>query len=80
MFKATPHSFLFRFVVVVAGLSMIALGLAPLLQNDLFYTNWFGGLVLAPLAILFGLIIIACAIFKPDWLKDKRKWQKGRWQ
>jgi hypothetical protein len=80
MLKVTPHSFLLRFVLTVAGISMIALGLAPLQKNGLFYTNWFWGLVFAPIAILFGIFIIVCAIFKPDWLKDKRRWHKGRWQ
>jgi hypothetical protein len=64
-----PHGFLFRFVITLLGLAAIALGLAPILQHGLFYSNWFGELVFAPLAILFGLFLIYCAIFKPDWLK-----------
>jgi hypothetical protein len=36
---------------------MISLGVAPILKRgDIFYTNWFGGLVFSPLAIIFGFL------------------------
>ena len=58
-----------RIVAALAGLAMISLGVAPIIQRgDMFYTNWFGGLVFSPLAIIFGLFTIGCAVFKPSWL------------
>lgn len=60
---------LLRTVVGLAGLATISLGIAPILtRGDIFYTNWFGGLVFSPLAIIFGLFTIGCAVFKPSWL------------
>jgi len=57
----------------MAGLAIIGFGLAPLLHGgDLFGTNWFGELVFAPLAIALGLIVVAFALFKPEWLVAKR--------
>jgi hypothetical protein len=55
MFKAEPRGFLYRLVAALAGLSMISLGVLPILgRGDMFYANWFGGLVFAPIAVLFG--------------------------
>jgi hypothetical protein len=53
---------------------MIGLGLRPiLLSGDLNYRNWFGGLVFAPLAIVFGLFVLLAALFKPQFLQTTRK-------
>jgi hypothetical protein len=67
-----PHGILYRIVAVVAGLAIVGFGVTPLLRGDLFSTNWFGELVFAPLAIGFGLIVIAFALFKPEWLVANR--------
>ncbi len=73
MLNVETRGFLNRFVAALAGLAMISLGAIPFLRNgDLFYLNWFGGLVFAPLAVLFGFFTIFCAIFKPNWLAAKR--------
>jgi formate-dependent nitrite reductase membrane component NrfD len=73
MLNADPQGFLYRIVAVVAGFAIIGVGAAPLLQrSDLFTTNWFGGLVFAPLAIVLGLMVIVFALFKPEWLVAKR--------
>jgi hypothetical protein len=76
-----PHGFLYRIVAVVAGLAIVGFGVIPLLRGDLFSTNWFGELVFAPLAIGLGLIVVAFALFKPEWLVAKRidpKRRRGR--
>ncbi len=82
MLNSDPHGFLYRIVAVVAGLAIVSFGVTPLLhRGDLFSTNWFGELVFAPLAIVFGLIVIAFALFKPEWLVAKRidpKHRRGR--
>ncbi len=73
MLKIEPHSFVYRLVAILAGLAMLSLGLGPILKrHELFYGNWFGGLVFAPFAILFGILTIVFAIFKPDWLGPRR--------
>jgi hypothetical protein len=68
VFKVQHFGFLRRVIVSILGISAISLGTVSLLRGGLFYSNWIGELVFAPLAILFGVLIIACDIFKPDWL------------
>lgn len=69
MLNTEPNRPFTRIVAGLAGLAMISLGVAPVLKRgDIFYSNWFGGLVLSPLAIIFGLFTIGCALFKPSWL------------
>jgi hypothetical protein len=51
--------------MVLLGLSSIGLGLAAFREGNLFYPNWWGGPVFAPLAITFGIIFIVGALFKP---------------
>jgi hypothetical protein len=73
-----PHGFLYRIVAVVAGFSVIGVGAIPLVRRSLFATNWFGEPVFAPLAIVLGLIVVAFALFKPEWLMAKRVERKHR--
>jgi len=74
MLSTEPQRPLPRIVAGLAGLAMISLGVAPILKRgDIFYTNWFGGLVFSLLAIIFGLFIIGCAVFKPSWLSATRE-------
>ncbi len=69
MFSTGPKSPLVRIVAVLAGTAVFGWGLGAILwQGDLHYKNWFGELVFAPLAILFGLVIILSALFKPEIL------------
>jgi len=46
---------------------------AILWHGDLHYRNFFGGLVFAPFAILFGVIIVGGALFKPEILGNAPK-------
>ncbi len=73
MLNAEPTGLLSRVVAGIAGLSVIGIGVAPVIaKGDLFYSNWWGGLVFAPLAIVFGAFIIFCSLFKPEWLAARR--------
>ena len=73
MLNTEPRRPLARIVVGLAGLSMVGFGVGSVLRRgDMFYTNWFGGLVFGPLAILLGVFIIGCAMFKPSWLVATR--------
>jgi hypothetical protein len=78
MLNMDPHGFLFRVVAVVAGLAIIGFGVGSLRGGDLFGTNWFGELVFGPLAIILGLIVVAFALFKPEWLVAERIEHKRR--
>jgi hypothetical protein len=77
MSNTDRHGFLHRVVAIVAGLAIFGFGVAPLRGGDLFGTNWFGELVFAPLAIVLGLIVVASAVFKPEWLVAKRAKRKS---
>ncbi len=56
-------------VAGVAGLTMIEWGLQSILiHGELHYRNWFGEIIFAPLAIVFGLIVVGGALFKPEIL------------
>lgn len=69
MLNTEPRRPLARIVAGLAGLSMVGFGVGSILRRgDMFYTNWFGGLLFGPLAILLGVFIIGCAMFKPSWL------------
>jgi hypothetical protein len=74
MLNVDPKGPLYRGVAVLAGICLIAFGLRPILSSgSLNYRNWFGGLVFAPLAIIFGLLVILAALFKPQLLQTTRK-------
>jgi hypothetical protein len=79
MLNTEPQRPLARIVAALAGLAMTCLGVAPLVRRgDMFYTNWFGGLVFVPFAIIFGVFTIGCALFKPHWLAATRKTLRRR--
>jgi hypothetical protein len=74
MLNTEPRSPFYRIIAGLAGLAMVSHGIAPMLnRGDIFYTNWFGGLIFSPLAIVFGLFTIGCAVFKPIWLSATRR-------
>jgi hypothetical protein len=52
------------------ALALIATGIRPLLKGDLFYKNWWGGLVFGPITIIGGLLLLYVVIFK--WGKVKQ--------
>lgn len=59
MLDFDPRKPLYRVLFSVAGVAIIGVGVASLRRGDLFYENRWGGLVFAPLAIVFGIIFIA---------------------
>lgn len=79
MLNTEPQRPLVRIVAGLAGLAMVGFGISALVQRgDMFYTNWFGGLVFAPLAIIFGVFTIGCAVFKPNWLATRNTTPRKR--
>jgi hypothetical protein len=69
MLNTDPKRPLIRIVAGLAGVAVFGWGFAAMVwRGDLHYKNWFGELVFAPLEILFGLVIICGALFKPEIL------------
>jgi hypothetical protein len=69
MFNTDPKRAFSRVIFIALGVSAIGFGLAPLRHGYLFYQNGWGGVVFGPLAILFGVLFIVCAIFERDIFK-----------
>jgi hypothetical protein len=79
MFSSDPKSPMVRAVAVLAGLAVFGFGYRAIVgSGQLHYTNWFGELVFAPIAILLGLITIFGALFKPELLGRPRARPKHR--
>ena len=52
---------------ILISLAVIATGIRPLIvKGDMFYNNWWGGLVFAPLTIIVGFLLLYLIIFKWD--------------
>jgi hypothetical protein len=66
------HKNLFiRFGLILVAFVLIGTGAIPLfLKNDFFYSNWWGGLVFAPLTFLVGCIFLYLIILK--WNKIEK--------
>lgn len=70
MKKNTTKNFI-RFGFIVVAFMVIGTGVIPLVvKKDLFYSNWWGGLVFAPLAVLVGCFFLYLIIFK--WKKIEK--------
>ena len=79
MLNTNPKGPLTRTVAFLVGLSIVGMGLGPILKRgSLFYTNWFGELVFCPFAILFGLAIIWAAVFKSEIFDKPRMTTKRK--
>ena len=54
------------FAILIA-LTVVATGLSPILsEGDMFYSNWRGALVFAPIVVIVGLSLLYLVIFKWD--------------
>jgi hypothetical protein len=54
-------------------LMIIGTGLIPLVLNkNLFYLNWWGGLIFAPLAVIVGIFFLYIVIFKYEKVNKMR--------
>jgi hypothetical protein len=52
-----------RFMIAAMGLGILSPVLAAFLHRDSSYRNWWGGLVFAPIGLIFGLGCLAFAAF-----------------
>jgi hypothetical protein len=69
MLNPDPKRRFNRVIFVALGITAMGLGLAPLLCGHLFYQNVWGGMVFGPFAIIFGVLFILGAIFRPNIFK-----------
>jgi hypothetical protein len=70
MLNADPKRPLNRGILIIVGFIFIGAGLTTLRHGHLpFYQNWWGGMVFGPFAILFGVLFVLGAIFKPSIFK-----------
>jgi hypothetical protein len=67
-----------RIAAIAASLFLIAFGVAMVLGGKLEWQNYWGGLVFAPVAILFGLLLLYAAIFRWDKMNKPPGDKKGR--
>ena len=59
-----------RIGAILVALMIIGTGSIPLLlKGNLFYSNWRGALVFAPLAVLVGIFLLYLILFKWDKLE-----------
>jgi hypothetical protein len=59
-----------RIIFVRVGAVFLGIGISALRRGDLFtYQTWWGGMGFGPFAIVFGILFILGAIFKPDIFK-----------
>jgi hypothetical protein len=65
MLNFDPRRPIYRAFFLVLGAVVIGFGLTPLRHGSVSYETWWGGLAFAPFAIIFGVIIVLGAIFKP---------------
>lgn len=62
----------------VAGLVAIGYGAAQIAQGKVSYENYWGGLVFAPLVIVFGIFMVYVGLFRRNALSTAFRDKKGR--
>ena len=69
-----------RVVYATLGLALAAQGAIALAQGRVSYSNYWGGRVFPPFAIVLGLAGIGLAVFNPAFLKrsPERRRRRGR--
>ncbi len=71
--KKNSKKLFIRIGIVLVSITLIGTGLIPLiLKNDLFYSNWWGGLVFAPITVFAGFFLLYLVLFKYEKI-DKMK-------
>ncbi len=63
--KVNSKQIFLRSGLILVALIVIGTGLIPVvLKKDLFYSNWWGGMVFTPLVVLIGTFFLYLAVFK----------------
>jgi uncharacterized membrane protein len=66
-----------RILLLLFSLVLVAIGVGHIIRGSVGWRNYWGGLVFAPFAISFGLLLIYVAIFRWAKLKEKTRDSKG---
>jgi hypothetical protein len=65
--KKNNKKILIRAGMILVALVIVGTGFVPLFTNkELFYLNWWGGLVFAPITIIAGAFFLYLILFKWD--------------
>ncbi len=67
-----------RVMMFLLGTSLVLSGLRDILSGDLHYSNYWGGVVFAPLALLIGLAILAALAWNWNTLTESKEEPKLR--
>jgi len=71
--KTKAKKLFIRSGLILVALMVIGTGLVPLaLKKDLFYSNWWGGLVFAPLTVLVGIFFLYLVLFKYEKIEKMK--------
>ena len=71
--KKTIKERLIRSFAALIALTVIATGARALIKKDLFYDNWWGGLVFAPVTIIIGAFFLFLIIFKWETIRTFKR-------
>lgn len=63
---------------LLAALFTIGLAMAKIATGNLLYSNYWGGLVFAPLVLVGGLVFLAAVLFRWRKLQQRPGDKKGR--
>jgi uncharacterized membrane protein HdeD (DUF308 family) len=69
MWNVDPAKPIYRLLFVIFGIMFLAFGLAALKTTLLSYRNSWGDLVFGAFVIIFGLVFIIGALYKPNIFK-----------
>lgn len=67
-----------RAIFALVALSLVLAGARPLLKGDLFFSNYWGGPVFGPLAIVIGVFCLYLVVFRWRKLAARPERLKGR--
>ena len=71
--KASSKKLFIRSGLILTAFVMIGMALIPLVfKGDLFYSNWWGGLVFAPLALIIGVFFLYLVLFKYEKIEKMK--------
>jgi hypothetical protein len=59
--------------LILISIILILFGIGKLLKGDLNYSNYWGGVVFAPIAIIIGIILIFVVLFSKNLIKNNQE-------
>ncbi len=65
-----------RIFIGFFGVILLFMGVTHVLRGDLNYSNYWGGVVFAPFAIVVGVLLLFIVVFKWDSFEDSKTKKK----